>query len=232
MKKRFITHPLRNTEALITLPRHTCVHTVKGSAVTQSLRNRVSVWVLGSRSAKTNALSPSRSSGRTLFPVCMMVRSHTIKDFNKSGFASESNSQPSLLEGAHRQKRQPPSLIPKTGYKPERRSNTQPEKSPCSRCSVSRFQSTQRTKYSRLKQLRGDVTSTLLLLLPPRLEEQRHSIPADSSEQLQFHDSNMSSHLGTADSNDLDSSPFSLPASTQPEQPHELTVGHSASQAA
>lgn len=110
MKKRFITHPLRNTGALITLPRHTCVHTVKGSAVTQLLCNRMPVWVLGSRSAKTNTLSPSRSSGRTLFPVCMMVRSHThtIKDFNKSGFASESNSQQFLLEGAHRQKHQPP----------------------------------------------------------------------------------------------------------------------------
>lgn len=63
--------PTQEDEALIRLPRHTCVYTVKGSAVTELLHNHVPLWVLGSRSgaahkAKTNTLPPSGSSGGTL----------------------------------------------------------------------------------------------------------------------------------------------------------------------
>lgn len=63
--------PTQEDEALITLPRHTCVHTVKGSAVKELLRNHVSLWVLRStigaaHKVKTNTLPPSRSSGGNL----------------------------------------------------------------------------------------------------------------------------------------------------------------------
>lgn len=63
--------PTQEDEALITLPRHTCVHNVKGSAVTESLCNHVSLWVLKSTSGaahkvRTNTLPPSRSSGGNL----------------------------------------------------------------------------------------------------------------------------------------------------------------------